>query len=91
VVRAVWLDSARRTIYFGGEFDSVGDQDRSNLAAADTGTGLASFWNPRVVGEVDVLTADGRGGIAVGGGFDLGRRGRKNRIGAAVSRRRHRR
>jgi hypothetical protein len=46
---------AREGRRFGGEFDSVGDTDRTNLAAVDTRTGSATSWDVPVVGTVDVL------------------------------------
>jgi hypothetical protein len=34
------------TLYVGGDFDHIGGQPRSNIAALDVGTGLATAWNP---------------------------------------------
>ena len=35
------------TVYAGGVFTSIGGQSRSNIAALDATTGLATAWNPR--------------------------------------------
>jgi hypothetical protein len=34
------------TLYVGGDFDHIGGQPRSNIAALDVGTGLATAWDP---------------------------------------------
>ena len=42
-------------VYAGGDFGTVGDLERANLAAIDTRTGKATEWDYPVVGTVDVV------------------------------------
>lgn len=41
------LDIPNNLVYVGGVYDSMGGQERKNLAAVDMTTGLATNWNPR--------------------------------------------
>src|SRR6185369_7285409 len=59
---------AGNTIYAGGFFARVGQVARTNLAALDAGTGLATPWNPGADAEVDALWL-GDGVVFVGGAF----------------------
>jgi hypothetical protein len=61
------------TVYVGGRFSSIGGQSRSNLAALDAATGLATAWNPVIApslfsGTVDCLVVSGST-VYAGGGF----------------------
>jgi beta-propeller uncharacterized protein DUF5122 len=47
------------TVYVGGSFTSVGGQGRSNIAALDVTTGLATAWNPGADGDVYALAVSG--------------------------------
>ncbi len=44
VVHALVVSGTK--VYVGGTFTSIGGQDRGNIAALDTTTGLATAWNP---------------------------------------------
>jgi hypothetical protein len=46
-----------RSVYVGGAFTSIGGQTRSNIAALDAATGLATSWNPSANGQVGALLA----------------------------------
>jgi trimeric autotransporter adhesin len=50
----------------GGEFSSIGGQERHNIVALDTQTGLAISWNVTVQGMVNALAISGSR-IAIGG------------------------
>jgi len=55
-------------VYVGGEFDQVGGQDRSNIAAVDLATGATTTWDPQASGTVLAL-ARRSADIYVGGRF----------------------
>ena len=56
------------TLYFGGDFRSIGDTERWHLAALDTSTGRLTNWDPSPDSSVYALaTAEGR--IYAGGTF----------------------
>jgi hypothetical protein len=40
------------TVYVGGQFNSIGGQSRSNIAALDVTTGLVTAWNPGADGPL---------------------------------------
>ena len=54
------------TIYVAGEFGSIGYRSRSNLAALDATTGLATDWNPGTNGAVCALALAGDTAFAGG-------------------------
>ena len=54
----------------GGEFESVGEADRSNLASVDLRSGAATPWDPKAEGVVEFLGSEPRGLVRVGGEFD---------------------
>jgi hypothetical protein len=56
------------TVYVGGQFNSIGGQPRSNVAAIDTETGAATAWNPNVFGS-DQLDGPVVYALAVNGGI----------------------
>ncbi len=56
------------TVYAGGNFTSIGGQTRNHIAALDTGTGLASAWNPNADNSVLALAVSGTT-VYVGGYF----------------------
>jgi len=56
------------TIYVGGNFDTIGGQDRSSLAAIDANTGAATSWNPRPDYDHDVVALAVSGGVVYAGG-----------------------
>jgi hypothetical protein len=47
------------TIYAGGAFTNIGGQFRSNIAALDATTGLATEWNPEAYNGVLALAVSG--------------------------------
>ena len=55
-------------VFVGGSFTSIGGSSVSNLAAIDTGTGLASSWNPNPNNNVTALAVSGTK-LFVGGNF----------------------
>ncbi|HEX3612169.1 MAG TPA: hypothetical protein VHU88_10830 [Sporichthyaceae bacterium] len=57
------------TAYVGGSFTSAGGQARSNVAAIDTGSGLATNWNPGASGPVDALAVSSST-LYAGGSFN---------------------
>ena len=65
-VRALVVEGT--TVYVGGTFTNAGGESRSNLAAIDTGTGLATSWNPGASDAVNALAA-ADGMLYVGGLF----------------------
>jgi len=50
------------TVYVGGRFLGAGGQERTNLAAVDARSGLATSWNPRAAGPLGKFPSpwDGR-------------------------------
>lgn len=50
-VRVLALAVAGATVYAGGEFDTIGGQSRSGLAALDAVSGAATPWNPNPTNE----------------------------------------
>ena len=64
-------------VYIGGDFTLAGGQNRNNIAALDTTTGIATVWNPNANGIVRALTL-AKGSMCVGGYFTkLGGQSRK--------------
>ncbi|HUL98460.1 MAG TPA: PQQ-binding-like beta-propeller repeat protein [Mycobacterium sp.] len=58
------------TVYVGGNFDTIGGQDRISLAALDAATGGATAWNPRPAVDTEVIALAVSGGtVYVGGTF----------------------
>jgi hypothetical protein len=57
-----------KSLYVGGQFDQMGGQSRSNVAALDLKTGEATDWAPEADGPVAALASDA-GAVYVGGGF----------------------
>ncbi|MEO9806200.1 MAG: T9SS type A sorting domain-containing protein [Reichenbachiella sp.] len=57
IVETLLLDGS--LIYVGGEFDNIGGEDRSNIAAISTTTGLATSWNPDANQNVKALAKSG--------------------------------
>ena len=72
VILSLALSPDGSILYVGGNFDRVGGQERHNLAAIDTKTGLATNWNPQQVeGTVRALSSSPDGSILyVGGNFN---------------------
>ena len=56
------------TVYVGGQFLTVGGQERPNVAAVDAISGHVTSWNPRADGEVDALFVSGST-VYAGGSF----------------------
>jgi len=54
------------TVYAGGMFTGIGGQPRSNIAAIDAGTALATSWDPHAFGAVYAIGLDG--GTVIAGG-----------------------
>jgi hypothetical protein len=48
-VQTIVLSDDGSTLYVGGEFETIGGQPRSCIAALDAETGLATPWDPNVV------------------------------------------
>jgi hypothetical protein len=65
------------TVYAGGQFTGIGGQPRSNVAALDAATGLATAWNPGVGGpsggSVSTLAVSGSTVYAGGDFSNIGR------------------
>jgi len=57
-------------VYVGGIFNTIGDEERLQVAAIDRTTGLATDWNPSAGGEVFALATDGNS-IFIGGLFSF--------------------
>lgn len=57
------------TVYIGGDFDSVGTEARSRLAAIDANTGVVLPWNPGPNGIIRKLLITGNR-LVVQGGFN---------------------
>jgi hypothetical protein len=73
------------TVYVGGEFSSIGGQDRTNLAAIDATAGTATDWNPVVTktneynsGAVEALEVSGSMVYAAGSFGMIGGQTRNN-------------
>jgi len=66
-VKALALDG--EILYVGGDFDSIGSEDRIGLAAINTTNGSLLSFNPKLNGEVNALELDGKGNLYVGGRF----------------------
>jgi len=59
IVDTVQLDAARRLVYVGGQFQSIGGAARNRIARLDAdGTGAADAWNPSADGEVRQIALD---------------------------------
>jgi hypothetical protein len=84
-VHTIALDASRKVVFFVGEFDSVGDTDRTNLAAVDTRTGSATAWDVPVVGTVDVVARLRSGAVAVGGEIESVGALRRNGLAALTA------
>jgi len=69
------------TAYVGGTFRTIGGQNRSNLAALDATTGLATAWNPGANDAVRALEVSGTS-VFVGGDFDVIAGQNRSRIAA---------
>ncbi len=67
-VEVLALTVSGSTVYAGGTFTSIGGQSRSDLAALDGTTALATAWNPNAAGTVDALALSGST-LYVGGVF----------------------
>ena len=71
VVESLLVDGS--LIYVGGEFDNIGGEDRSNIAAINTTTGLATSWNPdanqniKAMAKIDNLIYAGGEFTTIGG------------------------
>ena len=65
-VRSSVLSEDGQTLFIGGEFTEVG-QRIGSLARLDATSGAAAGPFPQVVGSVEAIAADGRGGWFVGG------------------------
>ena len=66
------------TIYAGGLFTAIGGQARSNIAALDAATGMATSWDPGADAVVRSLVVSG-GTIYAGGDFaNIGGRARNH-------------
>ncbi|HYF48196.1 MAG TPA: hypothetical protein VEJ63_02250 [Planctomycetota bacterium] len=57
IVRSMDFDNG--TLYVGGNFQQIGGASRSNLAALDTATGLATAWRPTGVDPVSIIKRHG--------------------------------
>jgi trimeric autotransporter adhesin len=57
-----------RNLYVGGQFTSIGGQNRKNLAMLESDTGMATAWDPQCSGSV-VALAMGSGQLYAGGSF----------------------
>lgn len=55
------------TVYVGGDFTSIGGEDRTGIAALAASTGFATDWNPGLSGWVE--TAAQNGDVIYVGGF----------------------
>ena len=66
------------TIYIAGDFDSVGNLGRRNIAAIEATTGKPTAWNPESNSSVlDILISEGK--VYAGGSFDsIGGQSRKH-------------
>jgi hypothetical protein len=73
-----------KTLYVGGEFDSVGGKPRVNLAAFDTNTGDLLPWNPRAESGISGVTALSASGNTLYVGGDFTKVGGEPRRGAAA-------
>lgn len=58
LVNAIVVGGGSR-VYAAGSFGNIGYQNRSNIAALDATTGLATSWNPGTNGTVCVLAVAG--------------------------------
>src|SRR5262245_54318754 len=47
------------TVYLGGDFSVLGNDDRAGLASVDPSTGAATIWDPSVHGIVNTLQVSG--------------------------------
>ncbi|HEX5218698.1 MAG TPA: hypothetical protein VFZ59_03960 [Verrucomicrobiae bacterium] len=66
------------TLYIGGLFNSVGGQSRTNIAALDLTTGLATSWNPGANGRVHALLVAANTVYAGGAFTTIGGAARRN-------------
>ncbi|OFZ82838.1 MAG: hypothetical protein A2583_01560, partial [Bdellovibrionales bacterium RIFOXYD1_FULL_53_11] len=76
-VRALAANSTGSTLYFGGDFTTVGSSTRNRIAAASTGTGSLTSWNPGVSSHsVHAIALDSTdANVYVGGTFTGGTAG----------------
>lgn len=56
------------TLYIGGNYATIGGQQRKNLSAVNTTTGAVLSWNPAVSDEVNTIISSGTK-TYIGGGF----------------------
>lgn len=67
-VSSICLNSNR--IFVGGNFTSIGGQNRNHIAEIDLTTGAATSWNPNANGTVNCIAFKGNS-VYVGGGLDF--------------------
>ena len=67
-----------QTLYVGGRFDSIGGQQRTNIAALVATTGRSTGWNPGASGTVDALRVSGNTVYAGGDFSSIGGQPREN-------------
>ena len=68
-------------VYAGGDFTTIGGQPRNRIAALDTGTGLATAWDPNADNSIATITINGSNVYAGGSFSNIGGQAR-NRIAA---------
>ena len=72
-VNTMTLSPGGTTVYVGGEFSTVGNASRNNIAELNGTTGVATAWNPDADGAVLSLALSGKSPntLFVGGDFLL--------------------
>ena len=73
-----------KTVYAGGDFDSIGGQPRNGIAALDASTGKATGWNPNPPSVYDSIGALAVSGSTVYAGGSFTRIGGKARNALAA-------
>ena len=81
-VAAIAPSANGAVVYFGGEFESVGDVERSNLAAVDAQAAAPTAWDPATNAEVSVLVRSTGGALLAGGAFETAAAKRRNGLAA---------